>query len=86
MRARREDRAEKNGGSLVGGGDSGRKPLANETVKGASFAKSLSSVGMLVSKGNVAGVAREPIVMLNLVTGWLQDCCCQENVFRNGCV
>ena len=62
MRARREERAEKDGGSFVGGGDNGRKPLVRETVKGASFAKSLSSVGMSVRTGKVGGAAREPML------------------------
>ena len=61
MRVRRDERAEKDGGSSVGGRDSGRKPLGMETVKGASFARSLSSVGMLTRSGKVGAAAREPI-------------------------
>ena len=60
MRVRREERAEKDSGSFVGGRDNGRKPLARETVKGGRFAKSLSSVGMLVRRG-IGDTAREPI-------------------------
>lgn len=52
---------EKDGGSSVGGGDRGRKPLGRETVKGGSFASSLSSVGMVARTGKVAGAAREPM-------------------------
>ena len=70
----------------MGGGDNGRKPLGMETVKGASLAKSLSSVGMAVSRGKVGGAAREPIGMLNLVTGFELGLFRQENVFRGGCV
>ena len=58
------------GGFLGGGGYSGRKPLGMETVKGACLVKSLSSVGMVVSRGKVGGAAREPIGMLNLITGF----------------
>ena len=53
---------EKDGGSFVGGRDNGRKPLGRETVKGASPANSLSSVGMVLRRGNVGGAAREPIL------------------------
>lgn len=77
---------EKDGGSIVGGGDSGRKPLGVETVKGASFAKSLSSVGMLVSRGKVGGAAKEPITMLNLFEGLGPGVFCQEIVFCDGCL
>lgn len=64
MRARSDERAEKDGGRFVGGGDNGRKPLVRETVKGASFAKALSSVGMMGRRGKVGDAARDP--MLNL--------------------
>ena len=63
MRARRDERVEKDGGSSVGGGDNGRKPLGRETVNGASLAKSLSSVGMVVRRGKVGDTAREPIAI-----------------------
>ena len=63
MQARREERAEKDGGSFVSGGDRGRKPFVRETVKGASLANSLSSVGMLVRRGKVGAAAREPIAV-----------------------
>ena len=53
MRARREESVEKDGGSFVGGGDKGRKPLVRETVKGARLANSLSSVGMFARRGKV---------------------------------
>lgn len=72
---------EKEGGSFVGGGDSGRKPLGMETVKGAWLAKSLSLVGMVVSRGKAGGAAREPIGILNLITGFDLGLCCQENIF-----
>ena len=61
MRERREERGEKDGGSSVGGRDSGRKPLGRETVKGDTFAKSLSSVGTVARMGKVGGAAREPM-------------------------
>ena len=53
---------EKDEGSFVGGNDNGRKPLGMETVNGASFANSLSLVGMVLRRGKVGGVAREPIL------------------------
>lgn len=72
---------EKDGGSVVGGGDKGRKPLGMETVKGASFAKSLSLVGMVVRRGKVGGAAREPIGEQNLITGFDLGLFCQEVCF-----
>ena len=62
IRERREERGEKDGGSSVGGRDNGRKPLGMETVKGDSFANSLSSVGTVARIGKVGGAAREPIL------------------------
>lgn len=53
----------------MGGGDNGRKPLGRETVKGASLAKSLSSIGMLVRRGKVGGAASEPILITVFVLG-----------------
>ena len=77
---------EKDGGSVVGGADKGRKPLGMETVKGASFAKSLSLVGMVVRRGKVEGAAREPIGEQNLITGVCLGLVCQELSFCVACV
>lgn len=74
MRSRREERAEKDGGRVSGGGDKGRKPLDRETVKGAILASSLSSVGMLVRRGKVGGTAREPILItVSVLRLWLSE-------------
>ena len=62
IRERREERGEKEGGSVVVGRDRGRKPLGRETVKGDSFANSLSEVGTVARIGKVGGAAWEPIV------------------------
>ena len=62
IRARRDESAEKGAGSCVGGRDNGRKPLERDTVKGANFANSLSSVGIVVRRGKVEDTARDPIV------------------------
>ena len=75
MRARSDESRKKDGGSVVGGDDNGRKPLVRETVKGASFARSLSSVGMVVRRGKVGGVARDPILITKLVGTVLRRVC-----------
>ena len=64
IRERREERGEKDGGSFVGGRDKGRKPLGRETVKGDSFASSLSSVGTVARIEKVGGAAWEPMLFL----------------------
>jgi hypothetical protein len=63
IRSRREVRAEKDEGSMVGGGESGRKPFSVETVKGARAASSSSFLGTVVRMGKVCGVSREPIML-----------------------
>ena len=76
IRVRRDEKAEKEEGSSVGGRDNGRKPFGRETVKGASFAKSSSSVGMVARRGKVGGAAREPIITKNSSARkvWLRRC------------
>ncbi len=86
MRARKEERAEKDGGSSVGGKDNGRKPLGSETVNGASLANSLSSVGMVVRRGNVGGAAREPIVNADFISVFLLGLFREDDVFCVGYV
>lgn len=73
MRVSRDERAEKDGGSDVGGRESGRKPLGMETVKGGRVARSLSSVGMVTRRGKVGGAAREPIFYKTILLrkGWM---------------
>ena len=68
MRERRDERGEKDGGSFVGGRDKGRKPLGRETVKGDSFANSLSSVGTVARIEKVGGAAWEPMVFFLFFT------------------
>lgn len=79
---RREESEAKDGGSFVGGGDNGRKPLGRETVNGAISANSLSSVGMVVRIGKVGDAARDPIPARRFVVGMFGH----GNVFCGGYV
>ena len=68
MRERREERGEKDGGSSVGGRDSGRKPLGRETVKGGDSAKALSEVGTVARIGKVGGAVRGPMFFYKTIS------------------
>jgi len=83
MRASREARGWNGGGSSVGGGEMGRKPLGRETVKGEREDISFGLVGMVVRRGKLDGGMGGPIVAIRDVLELMvfDENDCQDGLF-----